>query len=211
MKNLIPKSLSRLSRQKGIIYKNISKIDVLFVLICAGISFGIFMPITSLDITIRAIISCSLFLPSLVFMIFIKPQNARLYSLVFRWIKFKVNRVYRKSETTILNPYANILNGNVVTKGFKDIKSYNVKVIKIRGFDLTTLGSEESDIKLSQFHSFIVSQKNNFTIAKISESFSFINEKKSLLKEMKKTKEKYDDSSISEKEYKAKQTQQKNN
>ena len=206
MKNLIPKSLAR---QKGIIYKNISKLDVLFVLVCAGISFGIFMPIISLDITIRAIISCSLFLPSLILMIFVKSQDARLYSLVFRWIKFKVNKqVYRKSETSVLNPYKKILDGNVITKNFKDIKSYNVKVIKIRGFDLTTLGIEEANIKLSQFHSFIVNQKNNFTIAKISESFSFVNQKNYLLEEMAKTKEQYDDALISEKEYKAKQIQQ---
>jgi hypothetical protein len=81
MKNLIPKSLAR---QKGIIYKGISKLDVLFVFVCAAISFGIFMPITTLDITVRAIISCSLFLPSLILMIFIKAQDARLYILVFR-------------------------------------------------------------------------------------------------------------------------------
>jgi hypothetical protein len=74
---------------------------------------------------------------------------------------------------------------------------------------LTTLGTEEADIKLSQFHSFIVNQKNNFTIAKISESFYFLNQKKNLLKEMAKTKQQYDDSLISEKEYKAKQEQQK--
>lgn len=206
MKNLIPKSLAK---QKAIVYKNISWYDVIYFLVSAALCFGIFLPITAMSIITRIVIATSIFLPTLFLLIYLKNHDARLYVIVWRWLKFLINKkIYSGNETKNLNPYLKINNHNIITKKSKEIKSYNLKVIKIRGLDITSLSDEEAEIKLSQFHSFIVNQKGYFSIAKISGLYEFDSQIKNIKNEMKMNKEKYDNALISEKEYLNKMKQQ---
>ncbi|MGL5357939.1 MAG: Mbov_0397 family ICE element conjugal transfer ATPase [Metamycoplasmataceae bacterium] len=201
----MPKSLSK---QKGIIYRNISVKDLILFLIISLLSFGIFAGITVLDWAYRIIISCSLILVSLILFVNIKSYDAKFYVVIWYIMKYKFNpKKYVKRDSNILNPYKSIEDGYVCTKKSELLPSQKMLVIKIRGIDITNLSKEKAKIKMSEFHSILVNIESNFVICKIKEKFSFKNQTEWVKKQQEINNEKYNDLTIQEKEFKSREKQ----
>lgn len=209
MKNLVPKSLAK---QKGIFYKNVAWMDILVFLFLFGFSAGISFGIIIIEWWIRIVIALSITLFLSIFLLsYSKINDCRQYKVwVFRF-KFKVSpKKYKGKETQELNPYLQIKNGAILTKKPKDGPSQYLKMVKIRGLDISSLDELEVNIKLEQFHSFLVQQKRGFSLAKVNEKYVLGPQIQNLIKMKSQNKNEYDEAIISEKEYKSKIFQQNN-
>lgn len=200
MKNLIPKSLAK---QKGTIYKNVTILDVIVFISYLAISSAIFFPLTFLDWMIR--IFCALGLVLILSISFVRviSQDVRLYKVFWYMFKYIVSpKIYERGETTLINPYQRIENGLIKTKPNDQGKSYYIKIIKIQGFDITSLDKNDAKIKIDYFHNWLVNQKKSMSILKLNEINLYNKQIKKMEEKKILYKEQYDDSKITEKEFK---------
>ncbi len=206
MKNLIPHSLRK---QKGIFYKNISFKDLLVLLIVLAIACGISFGMIFLSWIIRIIIALSI---TLVLAIILLPStrhnDCKLYELYYFMIKYRTTpKKYRGKQTQDLCPYSQIKNHTLYTKVPKEGPAVYIKMIKIRGLDITSLDNAEATIKLEAFHNVLVAQKKKFSIAKINTKYSASMQLKYWKQKLEENKQLYDYVKISDKTYKTNQEQ----
>lgn len=113
-------------------------------------------------------------------------------------------KYYNQNTSKLLNPYQELKDNMLFTKPPKDGKSHYVAILDIKGFDISSLDQKEAQIKLDQFHNFLINMKKHFSIAKINKKFVYGDQVKNINEQITKAKEAYDNALISEKNYQTK-------
>lgn len=206
MKNLIPKSLRK---QKGIFYKNVSFKDLLVLVIILAVSCGITFGMVFLSWIIRIIIALSITLiVSLFFLPSSKNNDCKLYELYYFMLKYKTTpKKYIGNQTKALCPYSEIKEHTVYTKVPLEGPAVYLKMIQVRGLDISSLDNHEANLKIEAFHNLLVAQKRKFSIAKINTKYSASMQLKYWQQMLDENKELYDHVKISEKTFKTNQEQ----
>ncbi len=206
MKNLIPKSLAK---QKGIFYRNILWADIGVYSIVLAISCGITFGMIFIGWIARVI---SAFVLSGFISLFLLPSSrnndCKLYKLIYYKIKYISSpKVYAGIMTSELCPYHKVEQGEILCKTPKDGPACYLKMIKIRGLDISSMDNKEASLKLESFHNILMNQKKKCSIAKINTKYSASIQLKYWEKQKILNKELYDFCKISEATYKQKQKQ----
>lgn len=200
VKNLIPKSLAK---QKGIFYKSITWKDIIVFLIILAISCGISFGLIFWSWIIRIIVAlCISILLSLLMLPTSHKNDCRLYELWFYKIRYLISpKIYTNNLTQDLCPYDKVKDDTLFSKIPKDGPATYIKVIRIKGLDISSMDDMEAKIKLDTFHNILITQKKKFSIAKIntkytaSANLNFWEKQKDINKEL------YDYCEISQKTY----------